>query len=197
MFTGIVEQLGTVRSVATTDSGFRIVLSGDDLGSMPEGSSLAVNGVCLTVVEPSGNEVSLDIVPETLDRTSLASVDVGAQVNLERAMPADGRFDGHIVQGHVDGTAQVSRIDSSEDGGVRMVFDLPSDLIPYIVEKGSVTVDGVSLTVAGVSSHEFSVALIPHTLEVTTLGLRRVGDVVNLEADVLAKYVERIMKANQ
>ena len=99
MFTGIVEQLGTVRSVATTDSGFRIVLSGDDLGSMPEGSSLAVNGVCLTVVEPSGNEVSLDIVPETLDRTSLASVDVGAQVNLERAMPADGRFDGHIVQG--------------------------------------------------------------------------------------------------
>lgn len=197
MFTGIVEQIGTVKKVANTASGYRLVLTADGLGEIPEGSSLSVNGVCLTVVEPSGDEVMVDVIPETIDRTSLAGISPGTQVNLERAMPADGRFDGHIVQGHVDGVVTITRIDETDEEGVRMVFTLPDQLAPYLVEKGSITVDGVSLTVANVSSDEFSVALIPHTLEVTTLGLRRVGDVVNLETDVLAKYVERIMNTTQ
>ena len=193
MFTGIVEQLGEVVSLEETGSGRRIVLRATGLGDLPVGASLAVNGVCLTAVEPGGDAVSLDVIPETLSRTNLGSLEAGSRVNLERPMPASGRFDGHIVQGHVDGTGTIDAVRSSGDGSVFMEVAVAPEMLRYLVEKGSVTVDGVSLTVASVSESGFTVALIPHTLEVTTLGLRREGDTVNLELDVLAKYVERLL----
>ena len=192
MFTGIVEQMGTLGDVIDSTEGKRLTISGHGLGELPIGASIAVNGVCLTAVETDTDQLAVDVVPETLRRTNLGTVDVGASVNLERPMPADGRFDGHIVQGHVDGIGTVSAIEE-DTGGVTMTVEVPEGLLRYLVEKGSVTIDGVSLTVAGLTETDFTVALIPHTLEVTTLGLRRVGDEVNLEMDVLAKYVEKLM----
>lgn len=193
MFTGIVEQVGEVVSLEETDRGRRLVVRGVDLGELAEGGSIAVNGVCLTAIEPGEGTVSLDIIPETLSRTNLGALENGSKVNLERPMPASGRFDGHIVQGHVDGTGTISEVRSAADGSVVVDLSVSPDMLRYLVEKGSVTVDGVSLTVASVSDTGFTVALIPHTLEVTTLGLRTVGDTVNLELDVLAKYVERLL----
>lgn len=193
MFTGIVEQMGTVGEVSDTTDGKRLTISGEGLGELAVGASIAVNGVCLTAVETEADRLAVDVVPETLKRTNLGAVDVGTPVNLERPMPADGRFDGHIVQGHVDGVGRVFGIDE-EEGGVTMTVEVPEELLRYLVEKGSVTIDGVSLTVAGLTETGFTVALIPHTLAVTTLGSRRVGDELNLEMDVLAKYVERLMQ---
>lgn len=193
MFTGIVEQMGEVISIDETHSGKRVVLSAHGIGDLELGDSIAVNGVCLTAVDPSGDRVALDVIPETLDRTNIGSLNTGSRVNLERPMPASGRFDGHIVQGHVDGVGEVTRMDRGGDGSVVMEVTPAAPLLKYLVEKGSITVDGVSLTVASVSDTSFTVALIPHTLEVTTLGLRSTGDRVNLETDVLAKYVERLM----
>ena len=193
MFTGIVEQIGEVVSLEATEHGRRIVLSGEGLGDLPVGASIAVNGVCLTVIEPFANTVTLDVVPETLSRTNLGELGTGSKVNLERPMPADGRFDGHIVQGHADGVGRVRSIRSGEGGSVVMEVEVSPDMVRYLVEKGSVTIDGVSLTVVSVSESTFTVALIPHTLEVTTLGLRTERDTVNLELDVLAKYVERLL----
>jgi len=193
MFTGIVEQIGTVTSVDQTSAAHRLVVRGAALGDLAIGASIAVNGVCLTAVEPAGDEVAVDVIPETLSRTNLGRLGVGSQVNLERPMRADGRFDGHVVQGHVDGTGTVTSIRDDEDG-TTMRVETGAELMRYIVEKGSITVDGVSLTVAAADETGFEVALIPHTVEVTTLGLRNVGDTVNLETDVLAKYVERLMR---
>jgi len=193
MFTGIVEQIGTVTSVDETSAGHRLVVRAAALGDLAIGASIAVNGVCLTAVEPAGDEVAVDVIPETLSRTNLGLLGVGSQVNLERPMRADGRFDGHVVQGHVDGTGTVTSISDDEDGTTMRIETRP-ELMRYIVEKGSITVDGVSLTVAAAYETGFEVALIPHTVEVTTLGLRNVGDNVNLETDVLAKYVERLMR---
>lgn len=193
MFTGIVEQIGEVVTLEATEHGRRIVLSGEGLGDLPVGASIAVNGVCLTVIEPFANTVTLDVVPETLSRTNLGELGTGSKVNLERPMPADGRFDGHIVQGHADGVGRVRSIRSGEGGSVVMEVEVSPDMVRYLVEKGSVTIDGVSLTVVSVSESTFTVALIPHTLEVTTLGLRTERDTVNLELDVLAKYVERLL----
>lgn len=194
MFTGIVEQVGTIKDVSETDDGLRVTLEGMGLNSIPVGGSIAVNGVCLTAVETGPHTVRLDVVPETLSRTNLGRVAEGGQVNLERPMPASGRFDGHIVQGHIDGTGVVEAV-SHDQPGTTLTIDTGADLLRYIVEKGSITVDGVSLTVSGVDEGSFTVALIPHTLDVTTLGQRKPGDTVNLETDVLAKYVERLMKA--
>ena len=193
MFTGIVEQVGTL--VETTDNKRHRTLkvSGDGLGEIAVGASIAVNGVCLTAVTTDGSEVTVDVIPETLGKTNLGSLVAGDRVNLERPMPAYGRFDGHIVQGHVDGVGTIVEL-TQDDDGVVMSIEPPSDLMAFIVETGSVTVDGVSLTVARLSEGSFSVALIPHTLEVTTLGLRKSGDGVNLEVDVLAKYVERLLR---
>ncbi|MGD2061807.1 MAG: riboflavin synthase [Acidimicrobiia bacterium] len=192
MFTGIVEQMGRVEMVTGTDEGRRLVIGGDGLGELPIGASIAVNGVCLTTVETDSDRVTVDVIPETLSRTNLGDLRPDSSVNLERPMPADGRFDGHIVQGHVDGVGVVSAI-SEDGGGVVMSVDVAPDLLRYLVGKGSVTIDGVSLTVAGLTDTGFTVALIPHTLEITTLGLRKQGDEVNLEMDVLAKYVERLL----
>ena len=193
MFTGIVEQMGEVLSIEESPTGKRLLLEAEGIGSLGLGASIAVNGVCLTAVDPKGDTVTLDVIPETLDRTNIGTLMTGARVNLERPMPASGRFDGHIVQGHVDGVGRVMQVDSGTDGSVVMEVETAAALLRYMVEKGSITIDGVSLTVASVTDASFTVALIPHTLEVTTLGLRTPGDQVNLEVDVLAKYVERLM----
>lgn len=196
MFTGIVEQLGTVASIVETATGRRLVVEGEGLGDLPLGASIAVNGVCLTVVSTDRGSVALDVIPETLSRTNLGGLVAGDSVNLERPMPASGRFDGHIVSGHVDAVGVVVSLESEADGAVVMEISVPPELTRYLVEKGSITVDGVSLTVAELTDEGFTVALIPHTLEITTLGLRAPRDTVNLEMDVLAKYVERLMTFN-
>ena len=187
MFTGIVEAVG---KVAESSAARLVIESG--MEELTTGQSIAVNGVCLTVTEPRQGVFTADISDETARRTSLGSLRPGSRVNLERAMPAAGRFGGHIVQGHVDGVATVDRI-RQMPGSVAMSFTLPEGLARYLVEKGSVTVDGVSLTVASLATGCFSVALIPHTLQSTTLGTKVPGDLVNLEVDVLAKYVERLL----
>jgi riboflavin synthase len=196
VFTGIVEELGTVVSVTDGDAARRVVISAPGLGGVAVGASVAVNGVCLTAVEVAESEVAMEIVPETLDRTSLGRLAVGDRVNIELPLPANGRFDGHVVQGHVDGVGRVAAVEE-EDAGVSLEVEAPAELLAYIVEKGSITVDGVSLTVSGLTDSGFTVALIPHTLAVTTLGLRKPGDPVNLEVDILAKYVERLLRAGK
>jgi riboflavin synthase len=162
-------------------------------GDLEIGDSIAVNGVCLTVVAATSTGFSADVVKETLDRTNLGGLQAGSAVDLERPMSATGRFDGHIVQGHVDGVGRVDRV-SPEGEGRRMSIKAPERLNRFMVEKGSVTVDGVSLTIAGLIEGGFEAALIPHTLAVTVLGERLPGDLVNLEVDVIAKYVERLLK---
>lgn len=194
MFTGIVEEMGRVTRTLPVDQGVRIEIDGPLVSDgLQVGDSVAVNGVCLTVVARTPVGFASDVVKETLDRTNLGGLQPGSPVDLERPMPATGRFDGHIVQGHVDGVGRVERL-IPEGEGVRMAFSLPADLRRYVVEKGSVTVDGVSLTVAGLLEQGCEVALIPHTLAVTVLGQRRPGDQVNLEVDVIAKYVERLLE---
>ncbi len=196
MFTGIVEHRGSVVVVDSDDEGMRVVLDTGPLEGIEVGDSVAVNGVCLTAVELRSGQVAFDVVSETLGRSNLGSLKPGDPVNLELPMPANGRFDGHIVQGHVDGVAEILGFEAQGDGG-RMRLGAPQGLMRYLVEKGSVTVDGVSLTVAALTDDGFEVALIPHSLAMTTLGLREVGEEVNLEVDVLAKYVERLLKASE
>jgi riboflavin synthase len=194
MFTGIVAALGTVNELFTDGDSRRFVIQGGDLfADLMIGDSIAVNGVCLTAVEVSGGTATVEVVPETLARSTIGSLAAADRVNLERPLRSDGRFDGHIVQGHVDCVAEVVAV-TPEGDGRRMTIALPDDLARYVVEKGSITVDGVSLTVAGLTPSGFAVAVIPHTLEITTLGLRRPGDQVNLEFDVIGKYVERMLE---
>jgi len=189
MFTGIVEASGEI--VAISPARLEVASVLEDLAL---GESIAVNGVCLTVASLSDGGFAADISEETARRTSLGSLSAGDPVNLERGMPAGGRFGGHIVQGHVDGVGKVIQARELE-GSVEMTFEVPRELERYLVEKGSVTVEGVSLTVASLGVAEFSVSLVPHTLAGTTLGSRKPGDLVNLEVDVLAKYVERLLEA--
>lgn len=195
MFTGIVEELGTIARLDRGTDSARLTVRGPLVTSdATHGASIAVNGVCLTVVEHADGEFTVDVMAETLSRSSLGSLRAGDRVNLERAMAAGGRFGGHVVQGHVDGTAQVlERVPGDRWELVRL--SLPAGLARYVVEKGSITVDGVSLTVASVDDTSFTVSLIPTTLDLTTLGHKGIGDLVNLEVDVLAKYVERLMSA--
>src|SRR2546423_7149747 len=188
MFTGIVEELGEVR---TLDSTRLVVACRAVAGDSPVGASVAVNGVCLTVVSNDGRSLAFDLSGETLRRTALSRLEPGAPVNLERSVTLATRLGGHLVQGHVDGVGRVLEMD---DGGTARI-EAPSSLAQYLVEKGSVAVDGVSLTVSGVENGSFTVALIPHTLEATTLGRAETGDPVNLEVDVIAKYLERLMEA--
>jgi riboflavin synthase len=195
MFTGIVEHRGSVSAVERVVDGMRMTIETGPLG-LEIGGSVAVNGVCLTAVAVEAGLVTVEVVKETLDRSTLGSLEAGDPVNLERPMRADGRFDGHLVQGHVDGMGEILAVEPEGDGK-RMRVRVPERLLRYLVEKGSITVDGVSLTVAALNGHEMEVALIPHSLEVTTLGLRAVGEKVNLEVDVLAKYVESLLKADR
>lgn len=195
MFTGLVEEVGTVRSMNPVGAGARVVIEASlVLDDVELGASIAVNGCCLTVVEYDDTSWAADAVPETLDRTNLGMLQPGDAVNLERPLAANGRYGGHVVQGHVDATTTIVAIEELDDGSFRYTFELPSSLADYVVEKGSVAVDGISLTVAGVDATTFSIAVIPHTHEVTTAGRRTVGDKVNVEADVLAKYVERLVR---
>jgi riboflavin synthase len=197
VFTGIVEELGRVVEVTKlADDSARLVVSGPVVtADAKHGDSIAVNGVCLTVVTCADRSFSADVMAETLHRSSLGDLQPGDHVNLERPMAADGRFGGHIVQGHVDGMGRIRARRASENWELVEV-DLPAGLARFLVEKGSITVDGVSLTVVEVVDGDepwFSVSLIPTTLTATTLGSRQVGDPVNLEVDVIAKYVERMV----
>lgn len=191
MFTGIVEEKGRVARIQADDGSTRIVVD-SSLEGLHVGDSIAVNGVCLTVVDVSQGRFSADVMHETLRRTNLGDLQAGGSVDLERPLSASGRFDGHIVQGHVDGVGEVEGI-APEGDSIRMTIGVPGVMSKYMVEKGSVTVDGVSLTIAGVTGDTIEVALIPHTLAVTVLGEREPGDRVNLEVDVIAKYVERLL----
>jgi riboflavin synthase len=189
VFTGIVEERGKIVEVEQLPDAARLTVAGPLVSSdAGHGDSIAVNGVCLTVVEVTGDRFTVDVVNETLQRSSLAKIHVGDRVNLERAMSVGDRLGGHIMQGHVDGTGVFL---SRDEGGLTR-FALPKRLARYVVEKGSIAVDGVSLTVVDAQDDQFSVALIPTTLAVTTLGDREAGDLVNLEVDVVAKYIERL-----
>ncbi|HET6920585.1 MAG TPA: riboflavin synthase [Jiangellaceae bacterium] len=193
MFTGIVEELGEVVAVDYGMDSARLVVRGAlvSADAMP-GASVAVNGVCLTVVEVADGTFTSDVMRATLHRTSLSTLVVGSRVNLERAVRASDRLGGHIVQGHVDGVGTVvDRMQSDRWEVVRI--SLPDDVSRYVVERGSIAVDGVSLTVSGVGDGWFEVSLIPTTLELTTLGRHQLGELVNLEVDVIAKYVERLL----
>jgi riboflavin synthase len=194
MFTGIVEERGTVASIEQLTNAARVAIRGSVvLSDVRAGDSIAVNGVCLTVVDLGPDYFTADVMEETLKRSSLDAVSAGSEVNLERAARLDSRLGGHLVQGHVDGTGEVLAIEPDAHW-TAMRISLPADLGRYVVEKGSITVDGVSLTVVSVDDEGFSVSLIPTTLAETTLGSRQVGDRVNLEVDAIAKYVERLMQ---
>jgi riboflavin synthase len=192
VFTGLVADLGTVTAVEATADGVRLAVSTALAPELSEGDSVAVNGVCLTATAIDGGRFSADVMHETLRRSSLAEVGEGAAVNLELPLRAHDRLGGHVVQGHVDGLGTVR--DVREDGFARIVeIAAPGELLRYVVEKGSIAVDGISLTVASVTDDAFSVSLIPETLERTNLGSAAPGQPVNLEVDVLAKYVEKLV----
>mgnify|MGYP003325487571 FL=1 len=194
MFTGIVEELGTVVAVDPLADAARIRISGPVVTSdAVHGASIAVNGVCLTVVDFGNGEFSADVMNETLKRSSLGDLTPGSRVNLERPVTLAARLGGHLVQGHVDGTGAIISREPSENWEIVRI-SLPDELGRYVVEKGSITVDGVSLTVVDAERDSFSVSLIPTTLELTTLGYKTAGDPVNLEVDVVAKYVERMLQ---
>jgi riboflavin synthase len=195
VFTGIVEELGEVTEVEDLGDAARLVVRGPTVtGDARSGDSIAVNGVCLTVVTTRDATFGVDVMRETLDRSSLAGVRPGERVNLERAATMTTRLGGHLVQGHVDATGEVLERTPAEHWELVRI-SLPPGLARYVVEKGSVTVDGASLTVAALTATDFTVSLIPTTLERTTLGSRAVGDRVNLEVDVMAKYVEKLLAA--
>jgi riboflavin synthase len=202
MFTGIVTELGRVASVESTTFGKRLrVACATTRQGLAVGDSVSVNGVCLTVVALEASSFTVEAVAETLERSSLGGVGTGDPLDLERPMAADGRFDGHLVQGHVDGVGSIVSIEP-EGTARRIRISASESLSPYLVEKGSVTVDGVSLTVTAVAPPQaedvwFEIVIIPHTLDVTVFGIRAVDDEVNLEVDVIAKYVERMLEARR
>lgn len=194
MFTGIIEEIGTVRAVKRSGiSSFIEIQAEKVLEDVHVGDSIAVNGVCLTVTHFGSGIFRADVMNETLSRSSLASLTAGSPVNLERAMAANGRFGGHIVSGHIDGTGVIS--DIRNDGiAVWYTISTSAEIMRYIVEKGSVAIDGISLTVAKITDSSFSVSIIPHTALQTILGTKKKGDTVNLENDIIAKYTEKLMK---
>ena len=197
MFTGLVEETGIITERREVADGLRLVIRASlVLGSLRLGESIAISGVCLTVVERERDTFAVDCSPETLRRTTLGELGVGSPVHLERPLAADGRFGGHFVQGHVDGTGRVLW-QRREGDSLLVAYSAPAEVAPYLVPKGSVTVDGVSLTVVECSATQFTVALIPHTLAVTGFDRLKTGDRVNLEADILAKYVAKALAVQQ
>ncbi|HMF05355.1 MAG TPA: riboflavin synthase [Acidimicrobiia bacterium] len=194
MFTGIIEELGRVRAIERREGGARLeVMAGTVLEDVRAGDSIAVNGCCLTVVDHGDGWWAADAVIETLDRTALGDLERDEPVNLERPLRLSDHLGGHLVQGHVDAVGSVASRTPLADGSTRFTFGAPPDLLRYVVEKGSVAVDGISLTVTALGDESFDVAVIPHTLAVTTLGHKHEGAAVNLEADLIAKYVERLL----
>ena len=195
MFTGIIEELGTVASVEVLPDSIRLAIRGDLVRQdLSQGESISVNGVCLTAAEITSDGFIADVMLETLNRSSLSGVSQGESVNLERAMSGAGRFGGHVVQGHVDGVAEIISREPSANWEVVKV-KIPAELSKYVVHKGSITFDGVSLTVNDISDNTVSLSLIPETLRLTTLGTKQVGDKLNVEADILAKHIEKLIEA--
>lgn len=197
MFTGIVEEVGTVRSIFSGRQSGEIEIEAKTvLEGTKIGDSIAVNGVCLTVTKLKGNGFCADVMPETLRRTNLGQLSTGSRVDLERAMAADGRFGGHIVSGHIDGVGTIVSM-KQEENAVWVRIEAPTQIIGLIIEKGSITIDGISLTVAGLGSNYFEVSIIPHTASETILLSKKAGDIVNLENDVIGKYVKRLLGIDQ
>lgn len=193
MFTGIVEEIGTVRAVRRGAHSSVLSIGAEAvLSDLKIGDSVAVNGVCLTATGRDGGGFTADVMHETLNRSSLGALVPGSPVNLERAMAAGGRFGGHIVSGHIDGVGAIAAV-RRDDNAVWYTVQAGPGVLRYVVEKGSIAIDGVSLTVASVEADRFSVSLIPHTAAATVLGRKRPGDVVNLEADIIGKYVEKLL----
>lgn len=192
MFTGIVEEIGTVKKIARGQKAYLEIQADRIFSDIHIGDSIAVNGVCLTVTGFSGKVFTADVMNETFSRSSLGSLKAGSHVNLERAMSANGRFGGHIVSGHIDGTGKITNI-KKDGNAVWYKISADENIIKYTVEKGSIAIDGISLTVARVEKDNFSVSIIPHTSEETILSEKKVGDTVNLENDIIGKYVERFL----
>ena len=196
MFTGIIEEIGTVKKISLSgksgslEIGANKVLEGTKIGD-----SIAVNGVCLTVTNLSASSFTADVMAETVRRTSLGSLSAGSGVNLERAMSANGRFGGHIVSGHIDGTGKIVRL-QKEENAVWVHISAEKEILSLIVEKGSIAIDGISLTVASVTDSEFAVSIIPHTASETTLLSKKAGDIVNLENNIVGKYVQKLLGAS-
>src|SRR5215831_11026480 len=194
MFTGIVEEMGAITSMEKTLAGTRLtILASTIIGDLKIGDSVSINGTCLTVVTKDERNFTVDVSPETLSVTTLGHLTAGAPVNLERAMKLNERIGGHLVAGHVDGVGTI-RNRRQEGNAIFFTIEVPNEILKYCVTKGSVTIDGVSLTINDVAAHSFSVAIIPHTAKVTTLGLKQVNDSVNLESDLIGKYVERLLQ---
>jgi len=193
MFTGIVEEMGSVKALRRDAGAARLTISASTvLGNTALGDSICVNGVCLTVVEMTKNDFSADVSVETLKVTNLGDLRIGAKVNLERALQLSARIGGHLVSGHVDGTGRIR--DKREEGnGWRIFIDAPGTVLKYVIKKGSIAIDGISLTIADMDKTGFSIAMIPHTARLTTLGFKSAGDTVNLESDIIGKYVERLL----
>ena len=197
MFTGIVEETGTIRAIRQGAHSARLTVGAAHiLPGLKIGDSVAVNGVCLTAASVDGSGFTADVMHETLNRSSLGVLTSGDPVNLERAMPASGRFGGHIVSGHIDGTGQIRAV-RRDDNAVWYTIGAEAKVLRYVVEKGSIAIDGISLTVASVDRETFSVSLIPHTAEHTILGKKRPGAIVNLEADIIGKYVEALLRPRE
>jgi riboflavin synthase len=194
VFAGIVEEMGAVKSLEKTLAGTRLtILAKAVMDDLPIGASISVNGACLTVIKRDDKEFTVDVSPETMGVTNLGKLAAGSPVNLERAMKLNERIGGHLVAGHVDGIGTV-RERHQEGNGTAIVIEAPPEALRYCIAKGSITVDGVSLTINEVGNRTFSVMIIPHTAKVTTLGIKQVGDTVNLESDLIGKYVERLLQ---
>jgi riboflavin synthase len=197
MFTGLTNDLGRVRSVAKTEGGLRLEIeSAYDIGTIDRGASIACSGVCLTVADKGDNWVAFDVSAETLDKTSISGWQPGDRVNLEKPLRVGDELGGHIVAGHVDGTGEITALDDVADS-IKLTVHVPAALMPFISVKGSITVDGVSLTVNELASDEFSVNLVPHTIGVTSFRDAKVGQRVNIEVDLLARYLARLLEARE
>jgi len=196
MFTGLVEELGKVKAIARGVKSVRLTVEASKvLEDVQLGDSIAVNGTCLTVVEYNENCFTADVMPETVDRTALANLKNGARVNLERTLGIGDRFGGHIVSGHIDGIG-IIRSKDNNDNAIIVKIEASSDVMRYIVKKGSIAIDGISLTIVDYGQDWFTVSLIPHSAAVTTLGFKKTGDAVNLETDIIGKYVEKLLSLN-
>lgn len=193
MFTGLIEEIGTIISIRRNKSSFRLTIEADViLKDIKIGDSIAVNGICLTAENTTSNSFTADVMPETVLRTSLNNLKSSDKVNLERAMASNGRFGGHIVSGHIDGVGTI--VNKKEDeNAIWITISADKNIIKYVVEKGSISIDGISLTVAYVDTECFKVSIIPHTMKMTTLYFNKVGEKVNLECDIIGKYVERFL----
>ena len=193
MFTGIIEGLGKITGIRPVGEGSRISIAADfSLTGTKIGDSIAVNGACLTAVSIAGTRFEVDVSPETLDKTTLKTIHIGDRVNIERALRLSDRLDGHLVSGHIDGTGRITH-KSRKGNAILVGFSVSSDLSRYMIAKGSVAIDGISLTINHCDNASFEISIIPHTAEITTIGLKNVGDCVNIETDMIGKYVEKFL----